>query len=433
MKYSETITRIGLIIMVALSMYFSMSIWLSSSRKEPNIKEENQLANTINENTATDVFLPLNLARVEAGKTWINNSENLIGSVQHELKNATFGELREVVHSNEEQTNKVSQLEQGIELLYEGSFLVSEYQSIYHLELDASAFSGDSPAYFTKVQLDFKEQKIRFVDAQRFDVYEASMKVNQERLQSLLNKDGLQYNEMTYNQGNELKQYYLAQDLKMKKYSYILAAQPVTRFRNAFFNNVDDLHTNEESQDLSYTSGKESLFADEKIGSIRFKGSLAKDDESIYGKSFDFIKRLGTNMGNLRYFDRTKDRINYRTFIEGFPVFSTDLKGQVNITIKQQAVNEPNIRIDSSIYTIQIPIPSEEDVTLESTDKLLAQLKEAGAKTEKIKSAVIGYTWQTIEEVKQVVDLTPEWYVLYGDTWYSAQDLLRKLPTMEVE
>lgn len=101
--------------------------------------------------------------------------------------------------------------------------------------------------------------------------------------------------------------------------------------------------------------------------------------------------------------------------MEGFPVFSNDLKGQVDIRITNNDGAAPSVTINTSVNTIQVPIPSEEEVTLESTEKLIKRLEAAGAKKEKIQSAVIGYTWQTIEEVKQVVDLSPEWYVLYNN------------------
>ena len=220
----------------------------------------------------------------------------------------------------------------------------------------------------------------------------------------------------------------------MKKYSYILASQPVTRFRNAFFNETEDIQTNEDSQDLTYTSKEERLFAEEKLGKIDFKGTLPEENkrDSIYNQSFSYVKRLGTNMGNLRYFDRTKDSVNYRTFVEGFPVFSNDLKGQVDIRITNNDGAAPSVTINTSVNTIQVPIPSEEEVTLESTEKLIKRLETAGAKKEKIQSAVIGYTWQTIEEVKQVVDLSPEWYVLYNNNWYTATDLVKQLPSLEV-
>lgn len=38
MKLSEWITRIGLILMVILSIYFSVNIWLNSAKKIPEMK-----------------------------------------------------------------------------------------------------------------------------------------------------------------------------------------------------------------------------------------------------------------------------------------------------------------------------------------------------------------------------------------------------------
>ena len=58
-------------------------------------------------------------------------------------------------------------------------------------------------------------------------------------------------------------------------------------------------------------------------------------------------------MGNLRYFDRTKDSVNYRTFVEGFPVFSNDLKGQVDIRITNNDGAAPSVTINTSVNTIR--------------------------------------------------------------------------------
>ncbi|MGC3206454.1 hypothetical protein ACPTFY_14130, partial [Enterococcus faecalis] len=88
-------------------------------------------------------------------------------------------------------------------------------------------------------------------------------------------------------------QCYLTNDMKMKKNSYILASQPVTGFRIDFFNETEDIQTNEDSQDLSYTSKEERLFAEENLGKIDFKGTLPEENnrDSIYNQSFSYVKR----------------------------------------------------------------------------------------------------------------------------------------------
>ncbi len=40
----------------------------------------------------------------------------------------------------------------------------------------------------------------------------------------------------------------------------------------------------------------------------------------------------------------------------------------------------PSVTINTSVNTIQVPIPSEEEVTPESTEKLIKRLEAAGAK-----------------------------------------------------
>ncbi|MGG5343748.1 YycH family regulatory protein [Enterococcus sp. AZ192] len=436
MKTTERIIRIGLIFLVLLSLYFSFSIWLSSAKKEQPIKNDQQLATAVvNERLDTDVFLPLRLIRMQNGVSEMNNSENLITNIQNEIRQATFGKLTQVVKDDASQFENYLTMDQGFELLYEGPFLLSEYMSVYDLSIDLEDITDSDDIHFTCIQVNLKQNKLRFLNFSSNDIYETPISMDNEKVLNLMNKVGVQYNPISEQQSLSQKHYYLSDDLKMKKYSYILASQPVTKFRNAFFTNTEDIQTNEDSQDLSYASRNERLIADEKLGTIHFSGDIENRtaQDNIFSDSFFYIKKLGTSMGNLRYFDRTKSEINYRTFVEGFPVFSENDKGQVHITIGNDKAEKSSVVIETSVDTIQVPIPSEEEVQLQSTESLLEQLTLNGADPEKIDSMVIGYTWHKIEEVTQVVDLTPEWYIRYDGQWSSVPELLEHLANAEVE
>ncbi|OJG74434.1 hypothetical protein RV12_GL002491 [Enterococcus quebecensis] len=432
---TERIVRIGLVFLVLLSLYLSVSIWVSSAKKEKPVKNDPQLATAVvNERADTDVFLPMRLVRMQDGKSEMNNSENLITNIQNEIKNSKFGELIQTVQGNSEQFDKYLVMDQGFELLYEGPFLLSEYISVYNLALNLTDINNNADIYFTCIQVDLSQNKIRFLDFNRKDVYEAPITIDNEKALTLMNKVSVQYNQISEQQAIAGKHYFMSEDLKMKKYSYILASQPVTKFRNAFFSNTENIQTNEDSKDLSYTSGSERLVAEEKLGTIHFNGELGTrtPEDNIYSDSFDYVKKLGTNMGNIRYFDRSNSEINYRTFVEGYPVFSENDKGQVRITIDNDKAEKTSVVIETSVDTIQVPIPSEEEVILKSTENLLEQLAANGADQEKINSMVIGYTWHKIEEITQVVDLTPEWYIRYDNKWYPERELLEHLAKLEV-
>lgn len=429
MSISEKIIRVGLFFLIVLSLFLSFNIWISSSKKETTETKDATSVTPVNERTSKEVFMPLRLIRKKDNNMELSNSENLISNVQTEIEKGTFEQISQVVKENAEQFQQYQQIENGFELLYEGKFLLSEYIDVFKLSFADSDLTKEN-IYFTKIQVDLNKEIIRFFDYDHLNVYEARCTLNGSNLSKILNKEGVQYKTITSEKDLANKQYYLTDERKLKQYSYILESQSVTRFRNAFFNNPEDVKTNENNQDLTYTSGNEtlSIFDDAQSRLIKFEGEIKSEkDQNIYSETFPYIKKLGKNMGNIRYFDRTDNQITYRTFVEGFPVFSEKNKGQVQMTISDDYLDEKTIQILTSMDTIQIPIPSDEEVTLGSTEQVLNELVESGADSEKIQSLIIGYTWQSIDSTKSVVDLTPEWYVCYEGKWYSENELLISL------
>jgi regulatory protein YycH of two-component signal transduction system YycFG len=217
--------------------------------------------------------------------------------------------------------------------------------------------------------------------------------------------------------------------VRLKKYSYILTTQSYSLFRNAFFQNPDQAKgEEEESGSRSFVSGHEELIMDEQKRLVTFNGELPSDlaKESMYSQSFNYVSRLGTSVGNLRYFDHHDGQINYRIFVEGYPIFSQSSKGKMTVKI-QHAPNTPTpqVKIETSMDTVQVPIPSDEEVELPSTLEVENSLAAAGIELDKIQSFIIGYTWQDIDGVNKLVALTPEWFVKYEDTWYSANQLMQ--------
>lgn len=435
MNILEKIIRVGLLLLVLLSLFLSLNIWISSSRKETTDTKEATITTPVNERTSKDVFMPLRLIRKQNNKMQLSNSENLIANVQSELEKGSFEAVSQIVKGDSEQFQQYQELEDGVELLYEGKFLLSEYIDVFNLSFSEKDSINDD-IYFTKVQVDLNKEVVRFFDYEHFDIYEANCIINRNNINKILDKEGIQYQTLASEIDLINKQYYLTDGKKLKQYSYILESQSVTRFRNAFFNDPTDVKTNENNQDLTYTSGSErlSVFDDAQSRLIKFEGNIfSKQNQNIYSETFPYIKKLGKNMGNIRYFDCTDNQITYRTFVEGFPVFSEKNKGQVQMTISNDYLDEKTIQIATSMDTIQIPIPSDEEVTLSSTEQILNDLLNAGAESDKIQSLIIGYTWQSIDSTKSVVDLTPEWYVCYDGKWYSENELLASLEGLEAK
>ncbi len=434
MKISEKVVRIGLILMIALSIYFSYAIWLSPAGKTSiNVDEtSSQMIESQNYRKASEVFLPLHLTWLHAGSLKETNSENLISRLQTVIEGARFGKISEVVSGNQETFDQTKTIDDGIELTYNASLLLSEYKEAFQLNMDISTIgNGDDAPYFNRIQFDRKKEKVRFINYLDHTIYEASISMNWTELEKELKTTGIKWTEMKADSPFIETQYDTKNPVKLKKYSYILSQQPYTLFRNAFFQKPDEVKNNDESSELIFYDGNETMTIHSETQVVDFRGENPKEaSTNIFSESFPYISKLGSSLGNMRYFDRDKNTIDYRIFVEGFPVFGSDSKGQVRIERGADS-NDSQVNIQTSLNTIQVPIPSDEEVELPSTENVIQRLVDKGADKEKIESIIVGYTWQNIKETNRVVDLLPEWYVKYQGQWYSVNELLERLPGLE--
>lgn len=436
MKISGKIIRIGLVLMVALSLYFSYVIWLSPAGKETvNVDETSSQVMTESQSNrkSSEIFLPLHVTWVQGENIQETNSENLVSRLQTVIGKARFGKLSEVVTGDKTEFDQKKELSEGFELTYLAPFLLQEYIQAFGLNLDVSNLSDDTEMIsFTCIQFDEKNKKIRFLDFVHQTIYEANLSLNWEDIKKELSFDENKWTKMSKKTSVIAHQYDTESPIKLKKYSYILSQQPYTLFRNAFFQSPDEVKNNDESSELIFYGGNETMTIHSASQVVDFRGELSdtNNNGNIYSKSFPYISKIGSNLGNLHYFDRTYNQIDYRIFVEGFPVFGTDSKGKVGITINGEATEKTQVNIQTSLNAIQVPIPSDESVELASTADVIQQLVTHGAEKEELESVIIGYTWQNIKETNRVVDLLPEWYVKYQGNWYSASELSNKLAEM---
>lgn len=430
MKLSEKIIRVLLIFLIGLSLFLTYSIWLSPASKTPNVNSSTTKKVANNEQNftkATEAFLPIRGIWDRNGESYQTNSENLLATAQARLTESTYGQLQ-LVAEGESHFQDYLRLNDGLELNYEGAFSLTEYVKVFDLPLNLKNIKDSDAIIFSKIQVDFGKQKIRFLSYRKHQVYEASILTKETSLDQLYTKNPHRFIPMTVNNQLIPRLMQTKDSVKLKKYSYILSTQPYSLFRNAFFQEPDKVKGEEGANGVrSFVSGHEDMEMDEQKRIVKFSGELPErlKNGSIYTQSFNYVSRLGTVVGNLKYFDRKDDRLTYRIFVEGYPIFSQAGKGQLKITIgdtKNELANQ--VAIETSMDTIQVPVPSDEIIELPSSLTMLNKLQASGIDLSTIQSYIIGYTWQDVEGVNKVVSLTPEWYVKYNDSWYTMDQML---------
>lgn len=426
MTMRERISRGFLIGLVALSLILSYLIWMSpitaSDQKEEPVSNNTGTQRALK--SATEVFLPAKVIWHKTDEKLISARESLLNLLQSELIKGKYGTLKLVSVKDAGKYQEVLQETKGFELDYIASFLLSEYLSVYGIKLPL-ADNNFGRLAFDRLLVDSEKGKLYILKDDQQSIYEADAELDLSKIQEILNNTNNTY--LPVKIGHEVlpHYYYVENGFSLPKYSYILGTQPYTTFTKAFFEDPENLTINDNGEELAYfNSGGENLSITNTTGHVFFTAPTRGSEESpnLFQQSFDYVAALGLQLGNLRYLDQDGQQITFTTYVEGYPLFSKNNKGQLCLK-----VNNQSLQLSTNVQTIQIPIPSEEEVSLEKTADLLRALKDGGVDLQQVANLEIGYEWQSLKETTQAIDLTPKWFIYYNHQWLSKDALLQEV------
>mgnify|MGYP000354753036 FL=1 len=434
MRISEKIIRAGLIVMIALSFYFSYMIWLNPTGFN-NASTETDTG--VNPSVQTykqksDLFLPLYLTWNDEEDIKETNSEAVIREIQEVINEATISDLTLRTYGEEQAFSKAQEVDQGISLNYYTTFYLKDYEKTFDKELSLEDESETEAFPFSRIQFDLEENTIQFVDFTHQRVVRGKIDWDKSQVKHLLADNPREWTAMRTDQERSSNQYYTQDSIKLKKYSYYSSTQSQSLFREAFFSNPKNVKINDESVDTYYYEGGQNMTVLQDQQQVKFETTTDGSDEmDLAMLSADYIIRLGNNFGTIRYFDQQDKHLDYRVFVEGYPVFSTGGQGVISVAFSESGqTGSREMTISASLNAIQVPIPSETEIELPSSLSVKNDLIAAGADPELLQQIVVGYQWGEIKDAP-LVDLTPAWYVNYDSSWISYDALMTKLAETE--
>lgn len=434
MRISEKIIRAGLIVMIALSFYFSYMIWLNPTGFN-NASTETDTG--VNPSVQTykqksDLFLPLYLTWNDEEDIKETNSEAVIREIQEVINEATISDLTLRTYGEEQAFSKAQEVDQGISLNYYTTFYLKDYEKTFDKELSLEDESETEAFPFSRIQFDLEENTIQFVDFTHQRVVRGKIDWDKSQVKHLLADNPREWTAMRTDQERSSNQYYTQDSIKLKKYSYYSSTQSQSLFREAFFSNPKNVKINDESVDTYYYEGGQNMTVLQDQQQVKFETTTDGSDEmDLAMLSADYIIRLGNNFGTIRYFDQQDKHLDYRVFVEGYPVFSTGGQGVISVAFSESGqTGSREMTISASLNAIQVPIPSETEIELPSSLSVKNDLIAAGADPELLQQIIVGYQWGEIKDAP-LVDLTPAWYVNYDLSWISYDALMTKLAETE--
>lgn len=424
-KIKDRIIRLVLIAMILLSLYLSMKIWTQSSATQGKHLSSDISTSAIIGREERDVFVPTKMVYHDReGRLLFTNQESVINDVVTEYLKYDLTNLKQTNVNTREEYLSLLKSKSTVELIFSARITMSYYFSIHD-----SNFRGDfkDNTKFNRVLIDYKGRTFSFLNDKTYEVFTATFNDSLSPLMAVLEEDNNRFQEVELIDELDPILYGFKEEVKLKKYSYILETQSYTVFSKLLFNSTQDVFSSDNvNKDIRLRNYEgQSLTLSNASGALTFEDPLTEEEKSgmdewsVFDTTFRYVRKIGKNVGNVRYFDRIGDRVVYRKFVEGYPVFSDYDRGRMEI-----AVESDEIVLSTNQNTIQVPIPSEEEVTLPKTQDVLAELKRLGMEPEDIQGIQVGYTWEENDENKQIVNLEPSWYIKYADEWGTISEVI---------
>lgn len=428
MKIMHRLIRVALLAMVLLSIFLSSKIWNNSGNTVST--SENQVRTSLVQlKSAPEVFLPTKLVYHKENQFSYTNRESLISNLFKQTLKFNYKSLVSSKQLDGELMNKIQKQEKSISFVFPAPISLEYFLTINNVSMRNKSQSADMS--FDQMILSVTDKKIYYFNDQTNEMASVGISSSMTSLVNTIENKNNQYYVVSKDHEILPNSYYFDTKVQLKKYSYILSTQNYSLFTQAFFNQVNDLSSNDQSDtkniNITNSSG-EILSIQSDTGEVSYLGKLQKNEKraqnNIYGNTFQYVARIGSTFGNLRYFDQSSGSVTYRNYIEGFPLFSNYSRGRIMLTV----INN-NLRIQANQETIQVPIPSDEKVVLKTTGETIQDLLDAGVPKTDIQDIQIGYTWEQSTQDEQLVNLTPNWYVKYKRNWESVSELIKQFQT----
>lgn len=427
LKYLSRGIRLCLVTLIALSFYLSYLIWLSPERNDES--QEQEMSQKITDiRSKEELFLPTSVAYHEDKQINISNSPSILLSLHHFLKNQEIRRLQIYAYEDEEALLKSLSKENYVSFDYLSKMKLNEYLSVYQLQISNSDKQKLKNSYFDEIRLNFGQKQLSFINHDDQQVFKFHVQMDLTQIENYLKKHQKQFQ---LHEG-EFKmvsgQVYSKDPIKLQLYSYISTEQPYTLFRDAFFLNTRDIKVNDDTNDALVLSNHQgdmlSISLNDQM--VHFRANQVDfHNQNMYSVSADYVSRLGTNLGQLRFFQREDKKIIYRAFVEGYPLFRKDDNGKIVVSFSDLGQeNTRNMEISGNLTTLQVPIPSDKTKTLPGALTICEKLQALGIKA--LPEMTIGYLWEEIQDTG-VVDLTPTWFAYYQNQWLPYDELVQIL------
>lgn len=436
LKYLEQTKSIVLTILVLLSITLTFTIWSYRPHYETVEKADSVAVSMESKRQISDVVQPYRLLLHQNGE-WS-------GTADRDSMEATFQQLKKWELSDISPVSNNFSISKLNDLMLLDNRMIFQFDS----EVPMMIFQNILPITTKKVpEVSFdhliiswsslnqedvptNELTVFFSNAKQKQLYRAKIKMKSEKdfedrlLASM--QDFKQYMPIQRDNTNTL---FLPTEVqKMEQYKYLISSISIEDFKTALFANPKIVKMSPDSKSGidKYTDDKSIMTVDNNLYMESFVDSTATENveniekTQLINNTFGFINEHGGWTGDYRYsnVDYNAQSVNYQLYIEGLPVYETDLG-----TTKIEAYwgNGRIYRYIRPTYKLAyLPQEINKQVKLISGEEIVQKLMlNKKIDFNKITAIRIGLTMNQDATRSSIYLFEPTWFYLLDNEWHA--------------
>lgn len=430
MKRSNLLLRLALIAVVTISLFLTWKIWTGNAQYQQATKStDTEQIDSDTTRAEQELYLPTQIIVRNNTASWqvYNTHDNLPEDLYNCAETWSISQVSRAQNLSADTYLAKLNMPNSLTMNY-----TANINSTIFARIIPFARHAKRDFQFNRVQLSLtdKDEQINFFNDNDKTMYTAKLqKYHPQSVINLLKQVDIKIPMMQKWHGDELWTEY-PQKIQLQPYAYLITQQMQTQYVSSLFNskNPNDVDAREADNSTVYTLGtSKRLTLSHQNGLLvfnKFNTSSTHGLQNLLTRGEHSVAPIANPLTNLRYFavDEQRHTVDYRCFVEGFPVFAPANRSLVQVTFSNSGE-----QLTFSNNVLQVPLPTQKNVVdLPTTATVLAKLQQVGVDAKQIQNIVLGYQWQNDDTSNQVVNLHPTYYVQINGTWQAYQTILNK-------
>lgn len=429
--------RILLTLLIFVSFLLSWLIWSGRSlfinREMPTpvqsqMQSQNSVYNALSDGIQ-NIFGPAQLIYHYSGQSEMINIKNFLDVGGHDfIDELNFYNLREV--------DEITAFELS-DRLREGSSFVCAYDEFIYM----SVFGGKFDEALTEEQLEMtydyivfpldERSRILFYNSSTQKLYEAVSDGDvRNRLNETLENSNVQRRAVQPYVIGENMMYLPTNELIIDELTYFMGRIPNAQYVDQLFDTRSEVNVRYLSNSVRFNDLNSELRINDVTNVLIYTSQSTEVDVNpnyrlMMDRSYSTLQRFVYWQEGLHFnsIEENHGRLNFRRYIEGFPIFSESSEAIVEISLDDNELTY--LRTGLQFVRTPLDLKSEErTVILPPGREIITVLLDSNLDHLSIQNIRVGLTWTVDPNQSNIVRFIPEWYVQYDDRWIAFDKLI---------